>query len=161
MRTAKQTSTAALMSFVVLAALELALFQEVWFIVLSPPVTMAVLGLNLGIFFLAVRPKLLKTRILGMLLGGLAACFATALATLGSGETPVDSVMPYRNVLIDWASTRPIDQGLTVSVLRFLIAHSIAIEFILLDLLGLAMIFWGGWVEHRWYRRDPANERKR
>jgi hypothetical protein len=49
------------MSLVIVAALELALFQEVWFILLFPPVTMAFLALNLGIFFLAVRPKLLSS----------------------------------------------------------------------------------------------------
>ena len=35
------------MLLIILAARELALFQEVWFIVIFPPVTMAVLALNL------------------------------------------------------------------------------------------------------------------
>jgi hypothetical protein len=40
----------ALMWVVVVAALQLALFQDVWFIVLFPPVSMAIVALNLGFF---------------------------------------------------------------------------------------------------------------
>ena len=145
------------MSLVIVAALELALFQEVWFIVLSPPVTMAVLGLNLGIFFLAVRPKLLKSRILGMLLASIGANIGISVLG-GFNNWKRGNSGGFRNAventLTVWADSFPDQESPKASFLRFLIAHSIAIEFILLDLLGIAMIFCGGWVEY--CVRDPV-----
>jgi hypothetical protein len=48
MRSEKQISMVALMWLVVVTALQFALFQDFWFIVLFPPVSIAVLALNLG-----------------------------------------------------------------------------------------------------------------
>jgi hypothetical protein len=149
MRTGNQISTAALMGFIVLVALELVFFEGVWSIVLVPPVTMGALAINLGLLFLMVRPDFFETRIIGMMLGGLAACFATALAI----ALAFDIQDHVRNVLIDWASTLPIDQGLTVSVLRFVTQYLYVVYFALLDLMGVAMIWAGGWLQQRWYRR--------
>jgi hypothetical protein len=153
MRTGTQISMAALMLLVVLAALELALFQEIWFIVLFPPVTMAVLALNLGFFFLMVRPKFLMTRIMGILL----ACVATSLgmSILGglSSSRPERSGVfgkAMRDAFTSWANSLPDPQSATATFLRFSIWHSIALEFIMLDVLGVAMVWAGGWLENRW-----------
>ena len=149
MRTGNQVSTAALMWFIVLVALELVFFEGVWFIVVFPPMTMAVLAVNLGLLFLIVRPRPLETRIIGMLLGGVAVFIATGLGILlafGLEE-------PLKNVLINWASTPPNNQGLTATVLRSLAEYLVVVYFSLLDLLGVAMIWAGGSLQHRWYRR--------
>src|SRR5262245_56650111 len=66
-------SIGAIMWLIVLVALQLALFQGVWFIVLIPPVMIGLLVLNIGVLFSLARPRSWEDRILGMLLGGLAA----------------------------------------------------------------------------------------
>ncbi len=74
-----QTSTAKLMLLVVLTAVELVLFQDVWFIVVVPPVTAMMVGLNLGLWFVLLRPRWMETRIIGMLTGSLAATMGNLL----------------------------------------------------------------------------------
>jgi hypothetical protein len=99
------------MALIIVAALELALFQEVWFIVLFPPFTMAVLALNLGIFFLAIRPKLLKTRIQGMLLASVAASLAMSVfGGLDASKSGKPGV--FRNAVQDTSSKSlpPLDE---------------------------------------------------
>jgi hypothetical protein len=158
MRSEKQISMVALMWLVVVAALQLALFQDVWFVVLFPPVSMAVLALNLGFFFLMVRPKLLKTRVMGVLLASVATSLGMSvfagLSTSNPGKPGV-----WRKAMEDaftvWADSLPNQQSPKALVLRFLTAHSIVIQFILLDLIGVAMIYCGGWVQH-WLRHAEA-----
>jgi hypothetical protein len=149
MRTASQISTAALMGFIVLVAIELALFQGVLFIVLIPPMTMCVLAINLGLLFLMVRPALFESRIIGILLGGVSACFATVLAIVMAINIH-DRLM---NLLTSWASTLPNIEGLTAWILRSVAANLVVVYFSLLDVLGVAMIWAGGWLQHRWYCR--------
>ena len=73
-----QTSTGKLMLVVIVAAFELALFQDVWLILVMPPFTIVTLTLNFGLWFLLVRPRWMETRIIGLQLGGVMAalgCF--------------------------------------------------------------------------------------
>jgi hypothetical protein len=144
---AKQMSTAAVMKVIVLVALELALFQGVWRIVLVPLATMAVLAVNLGVFFVLVRPPVLETRIIGMLLGGVAACFST---TVGLNLITFEILNHVQNVLVNRATTLPDQQGLTVTVLRTISVHIFVILFAMLDVLGVALILAGGWLDSRW-----------
>ncbi len=149
MCTGKQTSTAALMWLIVLVAFELVLFQEVWFIVLVPPITIGVLAINLGFLFLMVRPKLLETRIIGMLLGGVAASFVT-VAGMVAGTGILNDL---RNALVNWAASPLENQGLTVKFVRFVAENLVVVGYALLDLLGVAVIWAGGRLENRWRRR--------
>jgi hypothetical protein len=113
-------STGALMRVIVPIALELALVREVWRIVLIPPVTIGLLAINLGLFFMLVRPRSWQTWILGMLLGGfvgmLVSGFFLALQ-FGSGPPAV-------------------------------LSNTLLIEAILLDILGIGMIWTGGCMDH-------------
>ena len=89
-------SIGAIMWLIVLIALQLALFQGVWFIVLFPPVMIGLLVLNIGVFFGLARPRSWEDRIIGMLLGGPAAAvlsgffffweFRTGTPGVSSGE---------------------------------------------------------------------------
>jgi hypothetical protein len=164
MRTGKRVSTRALMIFIVLIAIELALFEGVMQILVIPPVTIMVLAINLGLFFLVVRPPALERRIIGMLLGGVAAVFALLASILQEllvdfSRSRIGVVNDLKNFLVNWASSLPDQEGLTVSVLRFVSDHIVVIGFGLLDLLGVTMIWAGGWLESRWrrYRGRPRS----
>jgi hypothetical protein len=150
MRIASQISVGAMMRVTVLVAIELVLLRGVWFIVVFPPITMGVLAINLGLLFLMVRPRFLETRMLGMLLGGLAACFVTALGMFPGPNGIFDHLL---NVLRNWAWSRSDPQDLTVRFLLFLIYHFYVVYFALLDVLGVAILWTGGWLENRWRRR--------
>jgi hypothetical protein len=143
MRVSKPRSTGALMAVIVVIACELALFQDVWFIVVAPPITMALLVINLGFVFLMLRPDGLETRIIGMMLGGFAASFVTVVGFVGS-------IDQRQNFLLNWASSLPDQQGLTVRFLRLLAGNLFVVYFALLDLLGVALILAGGWLDIRW-----------
>ena len=73
-----QTSTGAIMVLVVVVAIELVMFQGVLEIVLSPSIAPVLLAFNLGLYYLLARPPKLKTRIVGMIWGGIAASVAFA-----------------------------------------------------------------------------------
>jgi hypothetical protein len=150
MGTGNKISTAVLMWFIALVAIELAAFHGVWFIILAPPITMAVLTINLGVFFLMVRPKLLEARIIGMMLGGLVACFATVLGVI---PEPLGMFDHLQNVLYTGASSLPDPQGVIARSLRSLGRNFYIFYFAVLDVLGVAIIWAGGWLGNRWRRR--------
>src|SRR5262249_44557434 len=113
-------STGALMRVIVPIALELALIREVWRIVLIPPVTIGLLAINLGLFFVLVRPRSWQTWIRGMLLGGVVGMLVSALfLTLQFGSGPAA-----------------------------VLSNALLIEAILLDILGIGMIWMGGCMDH-------------
>jgi hypothetical protein len=157
-------STAALMRVIVPIALELVLFQDAaWVIVLVPPFTVLILALNLGLFFVLVRPRSWETRIIGMLLGGLVAVFVLTgdyliLDVMRSGP-PGLLGSGLQSLLMSCADSLLDPAGELASVLRFAASLMIVIviEGILLDLIGIALIGVGGWLEHRcrvrWGRR--------
>jgi hypothetical protein len=120
MRKGNQTSTGAIMCFIGVVALELALFQEVWFIVLSPPITMAILAMNLGFLFLILHPMPLESRIIGILMGGVAASFAMVIGLdANTGKT----VVHLQNFLLNWASGVLDQQSLTAIGIQFFSAY--------------------------------------
>jgi hypothetical protein len=148
-----QTSTGKLMLLVAVVALEMWLLTEVWDvleIVLIPPYTMMFLALNLGVFFLAVRPLALKDRILGMIWGGVAASCAMAL-TLGydvqGPQAPAQLWRLTEGALTRWVTSLDNQNG----VLHWLSTHVIWLEYALLDTLGVIMIWSAGRVE-AWLR---------
>src|SRR5258707_15705625 len=102
MRLAKPKSTATLMAVIVVIAIELAVFQDVWWIVVVPPITMALLAINLAFAFLMLRPPVLETRIVGLLLGAVAACFATVLGLAPGTPGILDRL---QSNLVNWASS--------------------------------------------------------
>ena len=150
MRTSTQVSIAVVMWLVVVAAFELVLFEEfrsVRFLLLIPPITMAILSLNLGILFVVIRPRLLEPRIAGMLLGGVAATFVTVL---GLNRSCIPIIENVRSSTLNGPSGLSDQQGLKAAVRRFVFAQMWDIVNALVDILGVAIICAGGWLEHRW-----------
>jgi hypothetical protein len=135
------------MAVIVVIAFEMSLFQEVWFIVLSPFVTMALLAINLGFVFLMLRPPALESRIVGMLLGSAVALFATAF---GLSQKTVMILDHIQNGLVNRASALPDQQGLTFRFFRLVANYLVVSYFALLDLLGVALFWAGGLLESRW-----------
>ena len=149
MLAAKKLSTAALMWLIVMVAVELVVFQDVWWIMFAPPATMAILAINLGFIFLLSRLAGLETRIIGMLIGGLAACFVTAFGVV----VAIAIGNRIQNDLVAWASAHT-DQGSpTAGFLRLVARNLFVIGGVALDSLGVAMIWCGGRLESRWRRR--------
>ena len=154
-------STAALMRVMVPIALQLVLLQDAWIIVLAPPFTMLVLALNLGLFFVLVRPRAWETRIIGMLLGGLVAVFVSTgnylIVDISRSGPPGLLGRGLKTVLMNCENSLGDLTGVVASVLRLAVRHMTVIEVILLDLVGLATICAGGWLENRcrvrWDRR--------
>jgi hypothetical protein len=151
-----KVSIGSVMLFIVLVAIQLVFFQGVWQILLIPPFTIIVLTLNLGLCFLVVRPRALEPRIAGMLLGGLVASVAILMMIFSS--------VPYRrgrlgpagqmgklvdDTLLPWLTGLPDQQSMTARVLEFIILNIFIIEFVILDVLGVALIWAGGWIESR------------
>ncbi len=137
-------STGALMRVIVPVALELVLFQEVWYLVLMPPITIVLLVGNLGLVFVLVRPKSWETRILGMMLGGLAAVLA-AIAYYLLGDFVRDHVGVLgkiaRNGLKIWAASLTDPAGTLADAVRLVDQHMIEIEGVVVVILGVAIIW--------------------
>ena len=76
MRAGLRISIGTLMRLIALFALELAMLQRVLFLVVIPPISMAVVSLNLAVLF-AFRwlPPYMANRIAGLLSGGLISIF--------------------------------------------------------------------------------------
>jgi hypothetical protein len=166
-----KVSIGSLMLFIILVALQLVLFQGVWEILVSSPITIMVLTLNLGMFFVLVRPPALEPRIIGMLLGGLVACVTlmimmlisselqrTRWTTLGRRRRVVPRPTGPIGKLVDdelfrWLASLPDQQSPTATILGFVILNINVIEYVLLDLIGVVLIWAGGWIESRLRRR--------
>jgi hypothetical protein len=153
MRSGLRLSIAALMRLIALFALELAMFQRVLFLIVIPPISMAVVSLNLAVLF-AFRwlPPSMANRIGGLLSGGLISIFVlvgyylTADArnpTFGSGGKALGAF------LSGLAATRPDPSGALAALLRLAAKSAQLAEIILLDLLGLAIIWAGGCMDSR------------
>jgi len=157
-----QTSTGKLMLLVVITAVELAFFQDVWQILVIPPITIATLAINLGLWFLLVRPRWMDTRVIGMLLGGVAACLGNFLYLLllltpffasgrFQGVGPIGVLL--RTAATQWRTSLP-DQGGGLAMLLQIVANgALVIECALGDLCNLAIIWAAGSLECRLRRR--------
>jgi len=145
-------SIATLMGLVAVVAVELALFQGVFVIVLIPPVTMAIILLNLGLIFVLGRNSFLAARIVGMLMGGLIALFLMVAYYVVAGPTP-GGLGPLGLRLHGWlsnlAASRPDPAGGLAVFLRRAAGSMAVVEFVVIDLIGLAMIWAGGQIEGR------------
>lgn len=157
-----QTSTGKLMVVVVITAFEMVLFQDVWFIVLIPPVTAMTVGLNLGLWFVLLRPRWMETRIIGMLVGSLLASVGNILYLfVASSEVRiarrVQRMGPIGTILAtistEWGTSLPDQGGGLAMLLRFVSEGATVIEFALLDLCCFAVIWVAGSLECRLRRR--------
>jgi hypothetical protein len=153
-------STGALMRVIVPVALELVVFQDVWTIVLIPPVAIGLLSVNLGFFFALVRPRSWESRILGMLLGGIAAVFVTVFLIFLEIRFSQPGVIGSRVVALVGSRVDALVDPASVmaSILRFLSEHTFAIDGALLIALGVAMILAGGSLDH-WVRGRVTERR--
>ena len=69
-------SIARMMGIIALFAVEMAAFQRVLVIVLVPPVTMALVSVNLMVFYgLRWLPRSIEARVFGMVWGGMVSIF--------------------------------------------------------------------------------------
>ena len=161
MRHSYQTTTGKLMLVVIVVALELVLFQDVWQILVIAPVAIATITLNLGFWFLVLRPHWMETRIIGMQLCGVAAAIASAVYMLESGEV-LSSVGYQRvgplgalliNITTAWAQSLK-DPSATPAILLNRVANGATIiEFMALDFCGMVLIWGAGFLENQLRRR--------
>jgi hypothetical protein len=161
-----QTSTGKLMLLVVLTAVEMVLFQDAWFIVVFPPVTAMTFALNLGMWFLLLRPRWMETRIIGMLLGSFVAVGGNLLYLwLGFTEVRiarrVQSTGPIGALLAftatDWSTSLSDQGGALATLLRFVSEGATLIEYAVLDLCSLAVIWAAGSLENHLRARRQAS----
>jgi hypothetical protein len=69
----KALSTREMIRLIVVAALDLVVLREAWTLLAFPPITLTVVALNLGLWFVWIRPKDLGPRAVGAMLGALVA----------------------------------------------------------------------------------------
>jgi len=153
MRPGSKISIAGLMRLIALVALEMAMFQRVLFLVVIPPITMAVASLNLAVLYaFRLLPAAIARRIGGLLSGGLIAIFVLVgyyltadprNPTFGAGGKALGSF------LNNLAASRPDPSGALGDLLRFGARWAQVAEIILLDMAGLAIIWFGGWMDSR------------
>jgi hypothetical protein len=163
MRDGLKLSIGALMGFIALLALELALFQRLLFLIMMPPITMALISLNLAVLY-AFRwlPRALSSRIGGLLSGGLISIFVLV------GYYVITAAAPNINLGIvgrelgayfnNLAASRSDPAGALATALRGVAQWAHMAEFILLDLVGLSIIWFGGWLDARSYVSAAAPE---
>jgi hypothetical protein len=157
MRRGVRISIGTLMRLIALFALELAMFQGVLFLIVIPPITMAVVSLNLAVLF-AFRwlPPSISMRIAGLLSGGLISIFVlVGYYVMTAKHNPTLGVIA--NVLGDHlrhlAASRPDPAGGLANVLRLGARSAQAVEIVVLDLIGLCIVWFGGWMDSR---RHPS-----
>jgi hypothetical protein len=162
MNSSFQTSIGKVMLLVVLIAVELVFFAGVWFLVVIPWITTAALAINLGMLFLLIRPRGLETRIIGMLLGSVAASVGMLFYFFSA---PRSVWFPGRGLIGIWLGTDAAnfvtaladqESGLA-RLLRFVSAHATLIEWVFLDLCAIAFIWAAGAVECRLRRRGKPS----
>jgi hypothetical protein len=138
---------------IALIALELAMFGRLVPLVLIPPATMAIVSLNLVVLFASgFLPPRMANRIGGMLCGGLISIFVlVGYYVLGGFNDFMRGAgaMALESFLSDLAASRPDPSDGPADLLRFGARWSMVAEIILLDLVGLAIIWAGGWIDFR------------
>jgi hypothetical protein len=141
-------STRELMRLVVLAALNLLLFQGVWWIMIYPPVALVIAILNLALFCTCVRPRSLNRGVIAALGGGLIVALGVAAYLAEANFRPRLAV-----ALLDCLPAA-LDDRLPAAV-----RSSSAVQFLdfaLLDGLGAAAMALSGWLA--WPRHRPRLE---
>jgi hypothetical protein len=145
-------STRELMRLVVLAALNLALFQGAWMIVVLPPITMLFAILNLTLYWTWVRRQRLSRPLLSSMLVGLAMALSIFICMTAGPWIP--TVRRLNGWLPDWVA-RPIPAALLGRAL------AIPLDFALLDFLGFGSMVGAAWLvaahqRSRRTRSDPS-----
>jgi hypothetical protein len=153
-------SVGAIMLVIVPIALQIVLLEGAWAIVLIPPVTIGLLTINLGLFFVLVRPRSWQPRIIGMMIGGVAASLASALFLAWEFRSgPPGAIGWYvRSWLEGWSVALADPGGGTASLLRTIGHNTLVIEAGMADLLGAAMIWVSGSLDQE-YRRQAERRR--
>jgi hypothetical protein len=145
-------SIGGLMSVIALIALEMALFGRLVPLVLLPPATMAIVSLNLVVLFPSgFLPPRVANRIGGLLCGGLISIFVlVGYYVLGGFDESMHGwgAKALGLFLSDQAASRPDPSDGAADALRFGARWSVVVEIILLDLVGLAIIWAGGWIDY-------------
>jgi hypothetical protein len=155
------------MLLVVVAAGELAIFQDVWEIIVIPPITMSILALNLGFGFLVLRPRTLERRVIGMMCSGIATSFAMiAYLAMSFDRVPLRGGAGFFGRFIQGALSGSarflrVQNGALDEALQWLSTHVSWLEFALLDAVGVGLLWYGGrletWLRRRWPRPRAAS----
>jgi hypothetical protein len=139
-----------LMGFIALFAVELALLQHLrWEVLIFPPVTLGIISLNLAILKgLRWLPRSMAGHMSGMLCGGMIALFVLVgyhvlTVSPGRGGFIGQAISQF---LADRAGARVDPSDSASAMLRLAAGSARAAEIIVLDLLGLAAIWAGGWI---------------
>jgi hypothetical protein len=161
-------STAALMRLTILASLNLLLTRLVdgWEILLHPWFFFPVVTLNLGLYAIMVYAGILNTRLIGMMLGGLAATLAT-IACVGMDATAFMFGGPFAQIgELILTHLNQMSSGWLLELLPLRSAPGgrlrvgqdqlALIGYLVVDLLGVVAILLGGWLGRR---RPPPGSR--
>ncbi len=148
-------STRQLMRLVVLAALNLALFQGVWMILLLPPITLLAVILNLTVYWTWVRRRRLSRPLLISMLVGLMMALASFLIMTAGPWSPTATILHGRAP--GWAS-----RLMPESLLGF--SQAFFLDFVLIDGVGLGSMLCAGWIaaaaEESRNRKDDGSARR-
>jgi hypothetical protein len=141
------------MGLIALFALELALLRPLlWLIVIFPPVTMGIISANLAVLnALRWLPRSMGGRTNGMLCGGMIALFVLVLyhlLTVSPGGLGFIG-KAIAQFLINVAAARA-DLGDSSLYVRLGARAALPAEIVVLDLLGIACIWAGGWIARGW-----------
>ncbi len=121
-------STRELMRLVVLAAINLALFQGAWFIVVIPPITMVAAILNVTLYWTWVRRWRISRALFGAIVTGLAMTLAFVFYM---GSTRLNPTLTEK--LLGWLP----DSARQVLPVSFLGSRQVdLVDFALLDVFG-------------------------
>ncbi len=142
-----------LMAVIALLALEMAVFQRALAMVVIPPITMAVVSMNLAVLYaFRALPRSMSHRIHGMLSGGLISIFVLVGYYLSARpENPPVGIAgkALSELMASLAANRADASDLVATLLRLVARIAPAVEIVLLDLVGLAIIWAGGWLDGR------------
>ena len=158
--TGARWSTGEIMMVIILIAVELAVFQGVWWIIVMPPILLALLTINLGVLFCLLGGRRWQDRIIGMLLGGIlglvvSLVFYAVEIRLGRPGVIAGTCL---HLVESWTGALRDPGGVVASTFRLIGRRVAAIEGGLLDILGIAAIWAGGRVDHRYRHRSGRRE---
>jgi hypothetical protein len=138
MLTKSSLSTGEVMRLVVLAALNLALFQGVWLIIVIPPITMIAAILNLTLYWTWVRRRRISRPFMSSILTGIAMALAFAMYMTATNLNPTLGM-----TLLNWL---PESAKLLIPMSLLGNSRIVVLDFALLDFLGFALMFGAGWL---------------
>lgn len=138
MLTKSSLSTRELMRLVALVALNLALFQGAWMIIILPPITMIAATLNLTMYWTWVRRRPISRAFLGSIFIGLAMALAIGMYMAATRLNPTLTMR-----LLNWLPESA-QRQMPISLLGS--RRTVLLDFVLLDLLGFGSMVGSGWL---------------